>query len=52
MGERGPAARTALHAMSRWPVAPHAMLAIVHASTGADPRVLLGSVRRLGRGIT
>jgi hypothetical protein len=24
----------------------------VHATTGADPRVLLGSVRKLGRGIT
>jgi Glycosyl transferase family 2 len=52
MGQRGPAARTALHALSRWPVAPHALLALVHVSTGADPRVLLGSVRRLGRGIT
>jgi len=52
MGQRGPAARTALRALARWPVAPHAVLALVHASTGADPRLLLGSVRRLGRGIT
>jgi hypothetical protein len=52
MGQRGPAARTALHALSRWPIAPHAVLALIHASTGVDPRVLLGSVRRLGRGIT
>jgi len=52
MGQRGPAMRTALYALSRWPVAPHAVLALVHASTGIDPRVLLGSVRRLGRGIT
>jgi GT2 family glycosyltransferase len=52
MGERGPAIRLALRALTRWPVAPHAVLALVHASTGADPRVLLGSVRRFGRGIT
>ena len=52
MGQRGPALRLALRAITRWPVAPHAVLALVHASTGADPRVLLGSVRRFGRGIT
>jgi hypothetical protein len=52
MGQRGPAAKTALYALSRWPVAPHAVLALIHAATGVDPRVLLGSVRRLGRGIT
>jgi glycosyltransferase involved in cell wall biosynthesis len=52
MGQRGPAVRIALHALVRWPVAPHAVLALVHATTGADPRVLLGSVRKLGRGIT
>ena len=52
MGQRGPAIRIALHALVRWPVAPHAVLALVHATTGADPRVLLGSVRKLGRGIT
>jgi GT2 family glycosyltransferase len=52
MGQRGPAVRTALRAVFRWPLAPHAVLALVHATTGADPRVLLGSVRRFGRGIT
>jgi glycosyltransferase involved in cell wall biosynthesis len=52
MGQRGPAVRIALRAVGRWPLAPHALLALVHATTGADPRVLLGSVRRFGRGIT
>jgi glycosyltransferase involved in cell wall biosynthesis len=52
MGQRGPAVRTAVHALACWPIAPHAVLALVHATTGADPRLLLGSVRRLGRGIT
>jgi glycosyltransferase involved in cell wall biosynthesis len=52
MGQRRRAVRIALHAISRWPVAPHALLALVHASTGIDPAKLLGSVRRAGRGIT
>jgi glycosyltransferase involved in cell wall biosynthesis len=52
LGQRGAAVRLALRAVSRWPFAPHAVLALVHATTGADPRVLLGSVRRFGRGIT
>jgi hypothetical protein len=52
MGQRRRAVRIALHAISRWPVAPHAVLALVHAATGVDPAKLLGSVRRAGRGIT
>ena len=52
MGQRRVATRTALRALSRWPVAPHAALALIHASIGADPRVMLGVARRLGRGIT
>jgi glycosyltransferase involved in cell wall biosynthesis len=52
MGDRGEAARLAARAFMRWPVAPHAALALVHGVTGIDPRVLLASVRRAGRGIT
>ncbi len=52
MGQRQRAIRIALTAITRWPIAPHALLALVHATTGADPRALLGSVRRFGRGIT
>jgi GT2 family glycosyltransferase len=52
MGERRVALRTAARAFRRSPIAPHAALAVVHATTGIDPRVLLGSVRKAGRGIT
>lgn len=52
MGERGEAMKVAGQAFRRWPVAPHAALAVVHSATGIDPRVLLGSVRKAGRGIT
>lgn len=52
MGDRRSALVTAGYALRRWPVAPHAALAITQATTGLDPRVLLGSVRKVGRGIT
>jgi hypothetical protein len=52
MGERTVALRLAARAFGRWPVAPHAALALVHATTGIDPRVLLNSTRKVGRGIT
>jgi glycosyltransferase involved in cell wall biosynthesis len=52
MGERKEAMKLAGKAFTRHPVAPHAGLAVVHATTGVDPRVLLGSVRKAGRGIT
>jgi glycosyltransferase involved in cell wall biosynthesis len=52
MGQRREASRLAAQAFLRWPVAPHAALALVQVATGIDPRVLLASVRRAGRGIT
>ena len=52
MGDRKEALSIAGQAFRRWPVAPHAALALVHASTGIDPRVLLASTRKAGRGIT
>jgi GT2 family glycosyltransferase len=52
MGQRREATRLAVEAFVRWPVAPHAALALVQVVTGIDPRVLLASVRRAGRGIT
>ena len=52
MGQRRRATALALRALVRWPASPHAMLALVHATTGTDPRVLLGTVRKVGRGIT
>lgn len=52
LGEKHVALATAGQALRRWPLAPHAALAVTHAATGIDPRVLLGSVRKAGRGIT
>jgi GT2 family glycosyltransferase len=52
MGQRREALSIAGHAFRRWPVAPHAALAVIHAATGIDPRVLLASTRKAGRGIT
>lgn len=52
LGERSAAVSTAAAALRRWPVAPHATLALAHAATGVDPRLLLSSVRKAGRGIT
>ncbi len=52
MGQRGVALRIAAQAFGRWPVAPHAALAVVHSVTGIDPRIMLASTRKAGRGIT
>lgn len=52
MGQRKEGLRIAFKAFTRHPVAPHAGLAVIHSVTGIDPRVLLGSVRKAGRGIT
>jgi hypothetical protein len=52
MGQRKRALVLAGRAFARWPVAPHAALAVVHVVTGIDPLVLLSSVRKAGRGIT
>jgi hypothetical protein len=52
MGQRRMAITLALRAFGTWPVAPHAGLALVHAVAGIDPRLLLQSVRKAGRGIT
>lgn len=52
LGQRARAATIALTALRRWPATPHAALAMLHAATGIDPRLLLGAVRKVGRGIT
>jgi hypothetical protein len=52
MGQRRQALSIAGQAFRRWPIAPHAGLAVIHAATGIDPRVLLASTRKAGRGIT
>jgi glycosyltransferase involved in cell wall biosynthesis len=50
--ERRTALRWALRAIRRWPVAPHAGLALVVAGTGMSPQLALRMTRRVGRGIT
>jgi GT2 family glycosyltransferase len=52
MGQRTQALQIAARAFGRWPIAPHAALALVHTVTGVDPRLLLASARKAGRGIT
>ncbi len=52
MGQRKQAVKLAVRAVSRWPVAPHAILTLVHAFTGVSEARLLSLVRRSGHGIT
>lgn len=51
-GRRTVALRTAGSALSRYPAAPQAWLAIVGATTGADPSRVLKMARALGRGVS
>ncbi len=52
LGDRKGAVATAGKAFRRWPIAPHAALALTHAGTGVEPAKLLAIVRKAGRGIT
>lgn len=52
MGHRRTALRTAGQALGRYPLAPHAYLAVVQATTAVDPRKALGVARRFGRGLS
>lgn len=52
LGHRRTALHWAVRALSRWPVAPHAVLALVTALTGLDPLRSLRLTRFFGRGIT
>lgn len=51
-GERGRGARIAGRALSRYPAAPHAWLALAVAGPGIEPRRMLSLSRRLGRGLS
>lgn len=51
-GERGRGARIAGRALSRYPAAPHAWLALAVAGPGIEPRRMLAAARRLGRGLS
>ena len=52
LGLREDAIRDSRRALRRWPVAPHAALAMVQATTGIDPSVALRGARAFGRGLT
>jgi glycosyltransferase involved in cell wall biosynthesis len=52
LGHRREAVRWSGRALRRWPVAPHAVLALAQATTGVDPSVALRSARAFGRGLT
>jgi glycosyltransferase involved in cell wall biosynthesis len=50
LGERGPALRYALRALSRWPLSPHPYIALVQITTRIHPRYVLRAAQLLGRG--
>ncbi len=52
MGERRTAMTWAARSLRRWPLTPHALLAVVNATTGMDPSVSLKAARAMGRGIS
>lgn len=52
LGHRAIALRWAARAFLRWPIAPHAALALFTALTGLDPLRSLRLTRLFGRGIT
>lgn len=52
MGHREEALSLAGKALARYPLAPHAYLALIQATTGVDPRKALGFARRFGRGLS
>jgi glycosyltransferase involved in cell wall biosynthesis len=51
LGDRGPALRNAVRALSRWPVSPYPYIALVHATTRVHPRQVLRAARLVGRGL-
>lgn len=50
-GERGTATRLAFRALRRWPLSPHAYLALAHVATGVDASRVQTFARRFGRGL-
>lgn len=52
MGQRSRALSTASAALRRFPLAPHAHLALFHITTGTSPMTLLKAARRSGRGLS
>jgi glycosyltransferase involved in cell wall biosynthesis len=50
-GERSTATRYAGRALLRWPLSPHAYLALAHVATGVSPSRVQTVARRFGRGL-
>lgn len=51
LGDRRAAVRYATRALLRWPVSPHAYLALAHVVTGIDPKHVARGARLFGRGL-
>jgi glycosyltransferase involved in cell wall biosynthesis len=51
-GDRRMALRHAVRALRRWPMTPHAHLAVLHAVTRVPPQRVLQVTRLFGRGLT
>jgi glycosyltransferase involved in cell wall biosynthesis len=51
LGQRGPALRYAVKALSRWPASPYPYIALAQIATGADPRHMLRLARLFRRGL-
>ena len=52
LGRRRAALKTAARAIARYPLGPHAYLALLQAGTGLDPVVALRAARFTGRGLS
>ncbi|WP_152185017.1 glycosyltransferase family 2 protein [Segeticoccus rhizosphaerae] len=52
LGRRRAALRTASKALVRYPLAPHAYLAVAQAATGLEPVIALKAARLTGRGLS
>lgn len=51
LGQRGPALRDAVKALTRWPASPHPYVALIHIVTGVHPRHLQRAARLFRRGM-
>jgi hypothetical protein len=51
LGQRGPALRDAVKALTRWPVSPYPYIALTHIATGVHPRHIQRAARLFRRGM-
>jgi len=50
LGQRGPALRDAVQALTRWPASPYPYVALTHLATGVHPRHIQRAARLFRRG--